>query len=216
MLLIMRLILLFSFLVSSLLDLHSQTMDSLFVQVPEAELPLLERNSRLDMLDLYNYKMAAKGENIFGGVSVMQVKDEDFVQVRLTDVSRWEMMRLKSDSLVLYACVHTLMSPAAESRVRFYHSDWTVDTVLSSFPLDLDDFFVLSDSISSDRREEVRQQLASPCVEASWERSAGARPILVFTVSVAHLSEDYRQDAKKCLRPVSFMWKDGRLERLAI
>lgn len=38
------------------------SIDSLFAAVPATELPLLERNARLDMLDLYNYRMTAKGK----------------------------------------------------------------------------------------------------------------------------------------------------------
>lgn len=49
-------------------------IDSTFLKVPMSELPLLEHNPRLDMIDLYNYKMIAKGENIFGGTSVLTKK----------------------------------------------------------------------------------------------------------------------------------------------
>lgn len=50
---------------------YAQSMDTMLVRVPQSELPLLERNPRLDMLDLYNSQMEAKGENIFGGYSYL-------------------------------------------------------------------------------------------------------------------------------------------------
>ena len=76
---------------------RAQSMDSVLVSVPESELPLLERNPRLDMLDLYNSQMEAKGENIFGGASYLTEKDDNYLRIRLTDVSEWELQRLTLD-----------------------------------------------------------------------------------------------------------------------
>lgn len=193
---------------------RAQTMDSLFVQVPAAELPLLGRNPRLDMLDLYNYRMNAKGENIFGGTSVMLQKDSDFVEVQLTEVSRWQLMRLRDDSLSLYSCVHTLLEPVPASRLRFYRTDWTVDTTqVGALRLSLSDFLVPTDSLSPERREEVLRRLGSPRTAAAWTRTADGLPRLTFTVPVDGLGREDKSDAARCLRPVSFVWRTGRFER---
>lgn len=193
---------------------QAQTMDTLFVQVPEAELPLLKRNPRLDMLDLYNYRMKAEGENIFGGTSVMLHKDSDFVEVQLTEVSRWQMMRLRHDSLALYSCVHTLLAPVPASRVRFYRADWTADTTyVGALRLQRADFLQPADSLSPERREDILRRLGSPVTEAAWTRTTDGRPRLTFTVSVAGLGREDRNDAARCLHPVSFVWAGEGFER---
>lgn len=207
-----RISLLFCLLLSAM-QMRAQTMDSLFVTVPEPELPLLDRNARLDMLDLYNYKMTAKGENIFGGTSLMEVKEKDFVRLKLTEVSHWEMMRLAGDS-THYVCIHTIEQPIRVSRIRCYDSDWKPCAALlpATDSLTLDNF--LTDSISVDTVEDVYRRLGPLHVEAVWKETSGAAPQLVFSASVAHLSEEHRKVAEKCLKPVIYLWKDGCFQRL--
>ena len=61
--------------------MHAQSIDTLFRHVPQEELSMLELNARLDMLDLFNCQMAAKGENIFGGSSVMVKKTANHLEI---------------------------------------------------------------------------------------------------------------------------------------
>ena len=178
----------------------AQSIDTLFTAVPMSELPLLERNARLDMLDLYNYKMAAKGENIFGGTSTMTKKSAHHIAVDLTESSRWEMMRLCSGTDTIYACLHTTYCPAGETKASFYHTDWTPadDIALPAFTLD--DFWTGNSKIASERQEELRRKLTPLYVEARWEETEGTTPRIAFEVSTATLDCDSQQEAKKCLK----------------
>lgn len=195
--------------VLSWLPLPAETIDSLFARVPDSELPLLELNSRLDMLDLYNYKMAAKAENVYGGSSYLLVKSDDFLRVQLTDVSIWSLKRLSVGGDTLYSCIHSVGSPAVSSRIRFYRSDWTlaaVDVPVPSF----DSFWQPSDSLPAERLTELRARLSPLCMEAYW---AADVPELTFRISIAALNEDDRRDARRCLLPLTYLWKEGRLVR---
>ena len=62
---------------------QAESIDSLFTRVPASVLPMLAHNARLDLLDLYNYKMTAKAENDFGGTSYLLVKAENFLHLKL-------------------------------------------------------------------------------------------------------------------------------------
>lgn len=213
MVLYMKRILLLFCLLLNIVQMRAQTMDSLFVAVPEPELPLLDRNARLDMLDLYNYKMTAKGENIFGGTSLMEAKEQNFIRLKLTEVSRWEMMRLECDS-IYYVCIHTIEQPVRMSRIRFYDGGWMpcAAPLPAMDSLTRDDF--MADGIPADTAEDLHRRLEPLCIEAVWENTSGTEPQLVFSASVAHLPEECRKVAGEWLRPVTYRWQAGRFRRM--
>lgn len=175
------------------------SIDSLFVAVPATELPLLERNARLDMLDLYNYRMTAKGENVFGGTSVMTKKSANHIAVKLTESSRWEMMRLCAGTDTTYVCLHTTYCPAGETTARFYHTDWTPAEEMVLPAPGLDDFWTDNAEVPAQRQEELRRRLEPLYVEARWEETEGNAPRIALTVSTALLDRDSRTEAAKCL-----------------
>ncbi len=196
---------------------RAQNIATLFIQVPIHELPLLETNPRLDMLDLYNYKMTAKGENIFGGTSFLLHKTENHLMVQLTEVSRWELMRLKTDSSELYACTHTLTAPVGESRISFYHPGWQHATITTLPPFTLDDFWQTNDSISADRAREVYEKLQPLHVTMKWKDEEGiSRPTLTLQVSTGLLNDEDRKAAEHCLKTICLIWngKDFSLSEI--
>ncbi len=185
-----------------------QPVDSVFARMPLEVLPLLERNPRLDMLDLYNYKIQAKVENVFGGSSVLLAKTDDYLRLRLTEVSHWELKCLPLGGDWIYACVHSLRSGATESRIALYASDWkTVEGAGFGCP-PLQDFWQPADSISEERRAELLAKLQPVHVEARWSPDA---PELNFSVSVSHLSPEDREDAARCLRQVVRRWNGAEM-----
>ena len=168
---------------------RAQSMDSVLVSVPESELPLLERNPRLDMLDLYNSQMEAKGENIFGGASYLTEKDDNYLRIRLTDVSEWELQRLTLDGDTLFVCIHSVSTPATGSTVRCYSKTWERDTSLRLRMPDFSDFW--------------KPEADSLTAEIHWEHDAQHQPQLTFSLSVEGLSIEDRDDARRCLKPVT-------------
>ena len=124
----MRQLIIFFFLIFAG-ELQAQSIDSIFVSVPKKYLPLLEEAERLNLLDLYNYKMKAEAENSFGGRTLMVEKDSDYVGVQLTEVSSWELKRLYNlvpdaegngwEQDPFYAVTHTITAGAKSSRIIF-------------------------------------------------------------------------------------------------
>lgn len=182
----------------------AQSMDSVLTHVPLEELPLLERNPRLDMLDLYNNQMEAKGENIFGGTSYLLEKDDNYLRIRLTDVSEWEVRRLTLDGDTLYICIHSVSTPATCSTVRCYSKSWERDTTLHLRLPEISAYWKPeTDSITEARRATLQDLLQESPVEIHWKHDKHQHPQLVFSLSVEGLSIEDRDDARRCLKPVS-------------
>lgn len=192
----------------------AQSIDSVFANVPMDELPLLEQNPRLDMLDLYNYNMTAKGENLFGRNSVMTEKTENHVVVQLTDVSRWELMRLRADTAVVYACLHTLTAPIGRSRLHVYTDKWEpLDAPVLPAPAP-SDFVENPDSLSPKASEVLEKRLKTCGVTARWESEADATvPTLVFEVVLTPLSREAREQIEPYLRPLRYVWNGTGFKR---
>lgn len=187
-----------------------KSIDSIFISAPNTELAMLDLNSRLDMVDLYNYNMTAKSENIFSGLSILQEKSNNFIRIQLTDVCSWELMRLYKENEDIYACIYTLTYPATQSRIRFYAEDWSVEDDVALPQLCLDDFWQTTDSISAERAQELRAKLTPMYVGMTWEKEgATSLPTLKLAVSTANLSSEDQADATKCLHSISLVW-DGK------
>ena len=197
---------------------QAQSIDSLFAKAPYTELQMLERNPRLDMLDLYNYKMTAKGENIFGGYSVMESKTNDHIFVKLTDASTWEMALLPAaggDSII--SCIHTVKSPAADSEITFYRVDWTPLKDVDATVPQLEEFLVERDSVPADSVDSaavdrLMEKIAVPHIKMRWITGDGQPARLEYSISTANLAEEENRAARFCLKPVVRTWPFAKTE----
>lgn len=96
-----------------------------FVDAPPQVLPLLERNARLDMLDYYRNELPTPSGNVLGGSSKVLRETEGCIEVQLSRDASLSigLVPVKGDTLV--AVIETVLTPVADSGIRFYRSDWT-------------------------------------------------------------------------------------------
>ena len=104
----------------------AQTLDikTCFVSAPDSLLPHLGVNSRKDLLDL---QAAGQESRVTGrlGQSVSLVSlDERTLTLSLTEISTLQIALLPAKSGAVVAVIHTVGLPAADSRVRFYDTQW--------------------------------------------------------------------------------------------
>lgn len=105
--------------------LTTALIDSLFLLCPMSELPLLDQNARLDMLDYYAAKMEAKGNNVLDGCSILEEKTDSLLKIQLTEVSKWEMQLMPNGEI---CCKHTIQIPDAAplTSLHFYSREWSL------------------------------------------------------------------------------------------
>lgn len=195
---------------TAVLCTRANSIDSLFCHVPQNILPLLESNARLDMLDLYNCGMAARAENIFGGTSQMLAKGHDFVRIRLTDVSEWELKVLPSSPDTILCVVHTLKGVAGDSEVAFYGSNWS-KLEMTMPELKMEEFWTATDSLPGEKLQEWHERLSPLAVEAHWAEHENK---LEYTLSLAPLNRIEREEVTPYLRSRAYGWVDGRFVSL--
>jgi len=181
-------------------------IDSIFYHAPAEVLPLLEGNTRLDMLDLYNYGMAARGTNIFGGTSQLLKKGTDYMHVKLTEVSEWELKVLPAGQDVVLCTVHTISGMAGGSEVNFYGINW-LPLEMTRPELTLKDFWKTDSLPAEEMRKEWEERLSPVAVTAHWSAD---NMQLVYTLSAAALNRVEREEIQPFLRTRVYGWVNGR------
>jgi len=104
---------------------YSQTIDQLFVNIPDDMVPQLESAWRKDLIDLYNAGKTATLENTMHGKSTLLKMSDNYLLLNTTERSSIELKLLPLINNTNIICmVTTVYAPVADSQVKFYSTDW--------------------------------------------------------------------------------------------
>lgn len=116
------------------MGVKAQDMATLFVAMPDQNIPQLENAWRKDIIDLYNSGKEAKLKNTMNGFSVLQKLTSDYLSLQSTERTTIDMKLLPLVNNTYVICVVTTVNgPAPDSQIEFYTTEWT--------PLDASDLF---------------------------------------------------------------------------
>lgn len=104
-----------------------QDINHYFKVMPDSLCPLLTANNKADFADFLASNMPAKVRNKLGNTSEMTRLTPDYLHLRMSANSTWEMKLLPVKDTVSVICVvRTYTAPHADSDVTFYTTDWQV------------------------------------------------------------------------------------------
>lgn len=95
-----------------------------FAAAPEGVFPLLDRNTRLDMIEYFASNMANPSANRFGGKSRVTALSPMSIEVEMTESSKYQLALIPLGGDTLRAVITTVMTPAPDSRLDMYNSRW--------------------------------------------------------------------------------------------
>lgn len=106
-------------------DGQARTAGDFFVEAPDSELPLLDVNTRMDMLDYFTNGFSTPSKNVYEGSSRVLSAEDRRIELQLSRDASMQIgvTSVKGDTLI--AVVETVLTPVADSSVRFYHTDWS-------------------------------------------------------------------------------------------
>lgn len=144
-----------------------------FVEMPDAMLDILDRSTRLDMLDYYDADSLWKAPNALDGHSVLKMVTQDFIEVQVTDVTTLQIRvfpRAGKGSCIVATC-YTIASDGVsnDSELRFFDACMKELPAKDFFkPLKLQDFFdIPKGSLTS--MNEIREMVPFSTVEYNLE-----------------------------------------------
>lgn len=100
-------------------------MATLFVDMPDQNIPQLESAWRKDLVDLYQSGKEARLQNVMEGYSELKELTDDYLLLQASERSTVEMKLFPLVNNTSIICVvTTVFGPAPDSRVQFYSTDW--------------------------------------------------------------------------------------------
>ena len=102
------------------------TVSEAFVSAPTSVFPLLDDMTRLDMLDYFNSAMTTASTNSLEGQSRITLLEPRKAMIEMTNSSVYELdLLLTSKSDTLITVISTVSTPAHDSQLAVYSSDWS-------------------------------------------------------------------------------------------
>ncbi len=114
---------------------HIPTLTDLFARAPRTVFPLLDRNTRLDMVDYYNSGLSTPSRNLIGGESRITVADSVSLDIAMSGSSSYHMTLLPARGDTIIALVRTVNLPTPDSDLQLYTTTWQPATGVQDFTL---------------------------------------------------------------------------------
>lgn len=198
----------------SFFAVQAQEAKALFDSIPESILPLLSSVNRADFIDFLESKMKAEVKNKFEGTSEMTDLTDDYIRIKLTERTTWEMKVLpQNDSTKIVCVVSTACGPVCDSRVSFFTTNWKKIPVSDyiEFPV-MDDYFQLTDSARLDDYTIYRNKMDMLLATAALSKEADT---LTFTLTTPQYAGNRNDDEEKEItdveaflrKPLVYVWE---------
>lgn len=193
------------------IPVNAQEAKILFVNMPDSLSPLLTAVNRADCIDFLESKMKAQVENRFGQKSEMTELGKDYISIRMSPQSTWQMKLLAiSDSTYVICTVSTACAPVCDSNIQFYTTNWkelpSADFLV--MPV-MDDYFETPDSAAAYEFDNAKLQADMLLVKADLSKTTDT---LTFTLTTPEYMEKETADKLKPFirRPIVFTWKESK------
>lgn len=149
--------------------MNARTAADFLVEAPEDALPLLSTNSRMDMLDYFRYGSDRSVTNRAGGNARILNESERTITFDVDSGVCAQLAVLVSGRDTILALVSTVASPALDSRLDFFRTDWQP---LRRTPLSLPEYTDWLTDAGRDDIATVSRVLPFVPVEARFDSTA--------------------------------------------
>ena len=190
----------------------AQQIRESFVNMPDSLSTLLTKVNREDFIDFIDSHMKAEVNNRLEGKSEMTKLTADFIEVKMTAESTYQLRVLtKTDGTQLLCAVSTVCGSACDSHIDFYTTDWQpiASNTLLPFVPTLDSFLQPLPEDASYALRDAYRQADMLLMKASLSPDEA---ILSFSIT----TRDYMDpEAAKLIEPyvnttVTLRWDGGK------
>lgn len=110
---------------ASVLGVSAQlTARKAFTSAPQSVFPLLDTNTRLDMIDYFEAGMKTESKNALGGGSALLDLSPESLRVKMSDASVHQLFLLPAGNDTLIGVIRTVATPGHDSSMTLYTSSW--------------------------------------------------------------------------------------------
>ena len=196
------------FLLATLTVTAQKTAADAFTTAPTGIFPLLDQNTRLDMVDYYNSGLATPSANRLQGRSAITSLTPATSTVKITDSSAAQIALLPAGRDTSYAVISTVATPGLDSTIKFYDSNWA--------PLPTDRHFTAPgwNDWMTPGHDITEITAHTPFMLASYFIDTDAGTLTATNNLATFLDEDTYKTLSPALRPtLTYKWNGKRFTK---
>lgn len=187
-------------------SVRAQNVRQMWTAMPDSLCRYLNRNLRLELVELKEMGVKAEVKNLLEGNSQLDTLTADYLRVRPSKAMTMELRRLPAAKDSVYCLLTTWQGPAAYSVVDIYNSRWQRLSSQSFDKLLPPDFMHKPDTMTTARYEELLL-VPDPClVKASLSPKDNS---LSLSLSLDLITKEERKEVEALLSERTLMW-DGK------
>lgn len=192
---------------SAVVGIAQTTAGDMLVNAPVSVMPLLPRNTRLDMIDYFKSSLTTPSANRLEGKSRITALSADNVELEMSGASSYQLALLPAGKDTVAVFIETVATPVSDSSVRFFTRTWE--------PLDKARFDapVLADWLSDEgkrRRSDVEGLV--PFIMASYHYDPATRILTVTNnMSEYFTADDYAAIEPLLKKRLTYKWNGKRM-----
>lgn len=197
-------------------SVQAKSLKDLWVSMPDSLLPTLDRNLRLELVELEEMGVKPNVKNLLGEECDMDTLTNDYLECTTSKVARLQMIYLPSSAEDSVLCViKTFRAPSKESEIRFYDQGWR-QLPISSY-LAKDQYMLgsyikpKSDTMRVEEYEELKSKLEPVMYVTEYLPTA---QVFRVQVSLPLLSNEDKLKVQSILVQRKFKWVLGRFNEI--
>lgn len=197
-------------------SVQAKSLKDLWVSMPDSLLPTLDRNLRLELVELEEMGVKPNVKNLLDEECDMDTLTNDYLEFTTSKAARLQMIYLPSSAGDSILCViKTFRAPSKESEIRFYDQGWR-QLPISSY-LAKDQYALgcyikpKSDTMRVEEYEELKSKLEPVMYVTDYLPTAQAFRV---QVSLPLLSNEDKMKVQSILMQRKFKWVLGRFNEI--
>lgn len=179
--------------------------------IPDKLMPLLDKNTRLDMIDYYNSGSSTPSKNAMAGKSRILSLTPDHAVIELTSASSCEIAILPAGNDTLIALVNTVATPAPDSKLKIYTSDWSNDVTDKVFVAPTIDDWLTDEGKKN--IDEVETMVPFMLAGGTFSNDGGTQYLLTNKIAQFLTEEVYKPMSSYFKPSITYKWNGKKLSK---
>lgn len=177
-----------------------------FVSAPANVFPLLDHNTRLDMIDYFNSGSSTASTNSLSGKSRITALSPEKVDIDMSDASNYSVFTLPNGKDDAIGVISTVATPVADSNLKVFTSDWSSDLTSKSFTPP-----VLTDWLTQEGKKNIDEvEAIVPFMATSYNYDPASATLTVSNNTESFLTSDVYDTVRDyLLNSLTYKW-DGK------
>ncbi len=187
---------------------QAQKMGEAWISLPEKIMPTIEKNRRMDMVDLYNAGHKASAATLLGGTVEIAAMGDTYIKVDLSACNTIQIKKLATGKQTLYAVITTAFAPAGNSRIALYDESWNELDASKYISLPQASDFILPPTETPNGKSKILAEILLPTIQYIMnEATCDISALPTFDKTLAN--ETYKRIAPYISPQLTYKW-DGK------